>query len=102
MSAPQYVVTAGALMVVPPHQRARDVTEGLRPAATRWAAMMLRDWTQDVVRTWELVVYVARYGKQPIDHVERWPLSKLLRVTRLVSANLEAEAKAASRPKSAW
>lgn len=91
------------MIAVPPPRPPRDPTEDVREAAVRWAVMAVRDWTRDVREVWKLVVYIGRYGKQPIDHVERWPMSKVLRVAKGVSDLLNEEARQAKgKPKSSW
>lgn len=58
-----------------------------------------RAWQKDIRSVWKTVTFVARYAAQPIDHVEQWPLSKILRTARLTVEYLEEEHKKGNMPR---
>lgn len=72
------------------------LTERLAYQAQLGEFMLTYDWRGWIRTTWEVVVYVARYGNgQQVDMVADWPISKLRRVAEGISKCLELEAKKA-------
>jgi hypothetical protein len=69
-----------------------------RKSWDRWMELVGYDYTKTIRATWEFVVFVARYASQRIDDVERWPISKVVRVAKMASELMMEEAKKASAP----
>lgn len=92
-TAPKYTRGPdGSLLVEPPKARRRPPEEAYAKAWANVWTLLTTDWGRYVFRTWELVVSVARYAHTPIDQVEDWPQSKLVRVARMLRDLLEREA----------
>lgn len=60
--------------------------------------MFSRDWISGIRNVWKTVVFVCRYSNQRVDDVERWPISKVVRVAQFTGEYLEAEFKKGSDP----
>lgn len=82
----------GSVYVAPPPGAKADPQERYTAAWGRVWTLLTMDWGRYITHTWEMVVSVARYAHTPIDQVEAWPQSKLVRVAHLLRDLLEREA----------
>lgn len=57
------------------------------------------DWEQWALSWWDLVVYLAKEMNEPISTVERWPLSKVWRVTTILNGIFDRQRDAAGKSK---
>lgn len=96
---PTLAVEGGILVAAPPPpEPTKSLEETYRLSWDRWVSMFARDWIREFRGVWKTVVFVARYGNQRIDDVERWPISKLFRVATFVGQYLEEEHKKGGDP----
>lgn len=67
----------------------------------QWLALAGTNWDKLFRTTAQNVVYIARYGAQSIDALDKWPLSKIHRTITILSDLIKGEGDSASaRPNS--
>lgn len=87
--------TGGVLSVAPPvYGKPADPLKRYEASWHMWLSTFVVDWLKPIRTTWKTVVFVCRYDGQRVEDVERWPLSKLARISKYTAEYLEAEAKA--------
>ena len=98
---PRFTEVAGWLILVrPPRlEPPRPILDRLTRSYATWLGLAVKDWGAEFRRVWKTVVFVARYCAQPIDDVERWPISKIARVATLTGEYLSEENKKGSTPR---
>ncbi len=79
------------------------ITIALCPGSEVWSIKPSRDVLRDSIQfartdwdkwahsVWKDVVYIGRYGAQDIDKVQHWPLSKIRRISGVLSKLIKAE-----------
>jgi hypothetical protein len=97
-TSPRYSVRWGVLTAQPPPSPQRAALDRYARSYERGLALACRDFTPHIAKLWEAVVFVGRYGGQPIAEVERWPTSKVLRVASVLGRFLREEARKATIP----
>lgn len=73
--------------------------ERLSRSWSLWLNLATREWSNELRVVWKTVIFVARYCAQPIEHVERWPLSKVIRTARFTAEYLTEENKKGAMPR---
>ena len=100
VTAPQVVIVNGRLLCIPPSLPPSPVVGPWERGFDAWLEMLLSSWPRGIGNIWKTVVFVGRYGAQPIDSVSRWPISQVLRVARHLQDYLEEENRKSSEPRS--
>lgn len=84
---------------VPPLAPPPPIQQRLARSWSLWLDLASRDWHASFRRVWKTVIFIGRYCAQPIEHVERWPLSKVVRTAKLTVEYLEDENKKGAMPR---
>ncbi len=82
-------VVRGFYLAVPPLRPKEGETR--QDAWSRHLHLLGTDYPEIFSKTWKWVVFIGRYGGQPISTVESWPISKVVRVGKFLSDFLQEE-----------